>query len=312
MKRKASNDNCTSRKTVNERRRPPSDQSDIGSNCKCGGVSGNVLCKRAVICSKCKKCEFGCRRDVYCKARIPLRIYTNNEIALRKNKKVHYKENDISLDDNTKIMKRKASNAKGISRNNGFSQRRSPSDQSDIRSNCNCGGVSGNVLCKRAIFCSKCNKCEYGCRRDVNCKSPIPLRIATNNEIELRKNERVDYNEKDFSLDDNTEKVYHRNLSLTTATVTDLATAYGRRTFFIPGAQRTLDNLHTSKFYNEVNITDEPNGSLRRCFYPLRIIMNNALDILAGGGQESQQLKALFLEREFHKVYQQLHCSFQY
>ena len=145
MKRKASNDNCTSRKTVNERRRPPSDQSDIGSNCKCGGVSGNVLCKRAVICSKCKKCEFGCRRDVYCKARIPLRIYTNNEIALRKNK-------------------------------------------------------------------------------------------------------RVDYKEKDLSLDDNTEKVYHRNLSLTTATVTDLATAYGLRTFFIPGAQKTLDNLHASKF----------------------------------------------------------------
>ena len=124
-------------------------------------------------------------------------------------------------------MKRKASNAKGTSRKTGCPRGRPPSDPSEIGPNCNCGGVSGNVLCKRAVFCSKCKKCELGCRRDVSCKAPIPLRIAKINEIALRKNKRVDYKEKDLSLDDNTEKVYHRNLSLTTATVTDLATAYG-------------------------------------------------------------------------------------
>ena len=49
-------------------------------------------------------------------------------------------------------MKRKASNAKGTSRKTGCPQGRPPSDLSEIGPNYNCGGVSGNVLYKRAIF----------------------------------------------------------------------------------------------------------------------------------------------------------------
>ena len=43
MKRKASNAKGTSRKTGCPRGRPPSDPSEIGPNCNCGGVSGCTL-----------------------------------------------------------------------------------------------------------------------------------------------------------------------------------------------------------------------------------------------------------------------------
>lgn len=68
---------------------------------------------------------------------------------------------------------------------------------------------------------------------------------------------------------------------------------------FIPSAQKILDGLQSSIVSSDVSVDEKISGTLCRYFYPLRIIMNNSLNILAGGAEESQQLKALFLEKEY-------------
>ena len=196
-------------------------------------------------------------------------------------------------------MKRKASTAKASSCKRGRPRGRPPSDPSEIGPNCNCGGVSGNILCKRAVYCSFCNKCELGCRRDTSCKIPVPICNNTIEDKELRTKKNIDYSELKSPIDDNKEKVYHRNLSLKSTTVTDLATAYGRRTFFIPSAKKTKDSLNLCILSRTEDTDDDISDHVKKCFYPLRIIMNNALNILTGGGEEKNELKALYLEQEF-------------
>ena len=60
-----------------------------------------------------------------------------------------------------KLMKRKAFNAKGTSRKTGCPRGRPPSDPSEIGPNCNCGGVSGCTLfCQQFFFSSWGKNCS--------------------------------------------------------------------------------------------------------------------------------------------------------
>ena len=44
-----------------KRGRPPKEPSESVRTCPCGGASGNLECKLAIICNKCGKCKRGCK-----------------------------------------------------------------------------------------------------------------------------------------------------------------------------------------------------------------------------------------------------------
>ena len=65
--------------------------------------------------------------------------------------------------------------------------------------------------------------------------------------LSLRRRSQVDYKEKDESMIKLVQRVdeivSYRNLSLESATVTDFAHVYGRRTFFVPSGKKTIFSL---------------------------------------------------------------------
>lgn len=67
------------------RGRPKKKASELVRYCPCGGASGNVECKRAIICDNCGKCEYGCKQDDSCHA-IHTEETVNKETRLKKGK----------------------------------------------------------------------------------------------------------------------------------------------------------------------------------------------------------------------------------
>ena len=88
--------------------------------------------------------------------------------------------------------------------------------------------ASGNIQCKYGVICDRCNLCKRGCQANPDCNmvhEETPIERPS-----LRRRFQVDYKEKDESMIKLVQRVdeivSHRNLSLKSVTVTDLAHVY--------------------------------------------------------------------------------------
>ena len=112
-----------------------------------------------------------------------------------------------------------------------------------------------------SVSCNQCGKCIRGCKSDPNCaivasicpNKPILTRLSTGTAQYIPGS----LNESTMELYDSSapddrsrrmkfELCTHRNLSLDSATITDLATAFGRKSFFLPNALETINGLRAS------------------------------------------------------------------
>ena len=94
-----------------------------------------------------------------------------------------------------------------------------------------------------------------------------------------------------------------------TATISDLAKAYGRTTFCVPNAKATSFALQDrislkGKINNDDDTSD--NNFVRSYFNPIQIILDSSIRIFTGGEAESNELKNLFLNEEFEGWYDSL------
>lgn len=174
---------------------------------------------------------------------------------------------------------------------------------------CPCGGASGRSVCKYAVFCLGCNLCKVGCKKNPNCDIEHVEEVVES--VTLREKEIVhNYKEDKIASEEQfarkrqkeQELVSHRDLSLDTATVTNLAKAYGRNRFNIPNASLTIDTLQ-----ERINADEEEpvetlrktdHSFLRKYFLPIRIVLDAAIKIFAGGEAETSELKNLFINEK--------------
>lgn len=224
--------------------------------------------------------------------------------------------------------------------------------EGDKAPQCPCGGASGDKVCKQAVICDQCGKCAAGCERGRDCTSAPPAKMAaearspaitrrgSGTHAALAEGGYAEVPE--FTpprVQRDRESVNHRDLSLPTATVKDLATAFGRRAFFLSSVTKTLRSLRESmrfrqQQYKEVlqhemegsndedededgelesgTSSDEESSSsssssstarvarpIAKCIATLRAVVGSSVKILAGGGGEAEELERLYIENEF-------------
>lgn len=171
---------------------------------------------------------------------------------------------------------------------------------------CPCRGASGTSTCKYSVICDNFNMCKRGCLTNKTCNKTYPDEVRESPNLKRKLSH--DYKEKDQSnfLEENylNQLVEHQNLSLETATVTDLGKAYGRKTFFVSSAKKTIYGLQNRMDLREtIGKKSEKTdiNYLRRYFHLIRMILSQAIRTFAGGPSETHELKKLFLNEEFRE-----------
>ena len=182
---------------------------------------------------------------------------------------------------------------------------------------CPCGGASGNGTCKKGISCAECGKCDRACRVAGVCnRSPAKIRVAQtriHTGVAIHKVGMYSQNAEIEAIEEKSPIVNHVALSLPSATITDLAKAFGREKLFAASAIKTITGLQNSiEEGKDKYVSAQKSGgdeseevardsAIRRCFTILRMVMNVTVKILAGGQEEADELKCLYLSEEYKR-----------
>ena len=136
---------------------------------------------------------------------------------------------------------------------------------------CGCRGTSGFGICKEAIYSHSCGQCKRACKANSACAniaSPRNRQWRTSSPARTRRRSGAlfehsegFYAEVSEFTPTKTKPVTHCDLSRATATVSDLAIAFGRSKFFLSSARKTLESLRAAmqsrKQYGRVPESDD-------------------------------------------------------
>ena len=163
---------------------------------------------------------------------------------------------------------------------------------------CPCGGRSGNVICKMAVVCSSCNMCKAGCIANGKCnrtESPPSTPKRTRTATGSLKKHIIGSLADDSPLVNapNDNMVTHVNLSLPSARVIDLSKAFGQPQYKLPSAKKTIETIN-----NSINDKNVDNDHLQSMFSVLDNVLDISAKVIAGGDEETKELKRLYLEKK--------------
>ena len=141
-------------------------------------------------------------------------------------------------------------------------------------------------MCLRG--CSSNNNCAVIHNKNSNDREKVCAMFLTgviNHEEGDLDNERLT-NATTPSLIAKEQLVRHKSLNLPSATETDLAIAFGQKTFFLRSTLETIKSLRNATGEKIHDKTEE----FRRCFKPLQITNKITSKTLDGGIEEANEL----------------------